>query len=72
MIEYLNLAILRVCALFGMLSKRDPFKGCKRDLQRSGIKFGHDLNYPVVVFFVEVPLFFFMESLSKKKAVQFT
>ena len=30
------LAIL--CALFGMVNSRDPFKGCKRDLQRLGIK----------------------------------
>ena len=31
--------------LFGMVSSRDPFKGWKRDLQRSGMKFGHFLNH---------------------------
>ena len=39
---------------FGMVSSRDPFKGLrKRDLQRSGMKFGHGLNHLVLngVFF---------------------
>jgi len=41
------------------------FKGCKRDLQRSGIRFGHDLNHLVVALFVEVQLFFLWKALKK-------
>ena len=39
------LAIL--CDLFGMVSSRDPFKGKKCDLQRSGIKGSRRLNHLV-------------------------
>ena len=50
--------------LVGMVSSPDPFKGWNRDLQRSGMKFGHGLNHLAGLFLFEgkkCPGFFFVK-----------